>query len=102
MVKVSTFQIALIVIIVVGVLIAIHASWTLSQLNRTEGDSCACSGVSDGDLNGLKMMSVLLLLVGIGIIIYGVIMLLLPMNEKPHHTMLEREGITERYSRRSI
>lgn len=96
-----SFQIALVIIIVIAILIIIHASWTLAQLNRTVGDSCTCSGVSDMDLNNLKMMSVLMLLVGIGILIYAVIMLLLPMGDRSV-IIMEREGITERRARRSF
>jgi hypothetical protein len=97
----STFQIALVITIVVAILIIIYASWSLAQLNRTVGDSCTCSGVTDVELNNLKMMSVLILLVGIGILIYAVIMLLLPMGDRSVIVM-DREGITERRARRSF
>ena len=99
--KVSSYWIALIVIIVVGILIIIHSSWTLTQLNRTVGDTCACSGVSDMDLNNLKVMSVIMLLVGIGILIYAIIMMLLPMEDR-RRIYMEREAITERRARHSI
>uniref|UniRef100_A0A6C0CGM4 Uncharacterized protein n=1 Tax=viral metagenome TaxID=1070528 RepID=A0A6C0CGM4_9ZZZZ len=99
--KITAFRIALVVIIVVAILIIIHAAWTLAQANRTVGDTCACSGVTDMDLYNLKVMSVFMLLIGIGLLIYGVVMILLPMEEK-RHIFMEREGITERRTRRSL
>jgi len=85
----------MIVIIVVAVLIIIHSSWTLAQLNRTVGDSCTCSGITDMDINNLRIYSVLMLLAGIGILVYAVLMLLMPTAEK---RMALRQGITERYA----
>lgn len=97
----STYQIALVILIIVAILAIIYSSWTLAQLNRTVGDTCACSGVSDMDLNNLKMMSVLMLIAGIAILIYAVVMMLLPMGDRSV-VIMEREGITERRARRSF
>lgn len=94
-VRTVTFQVAMIVIIVVAVLIIIHSSWTLAQLNRTVGDSCVCSGTTDMDINNLRIYSVFMVLVGIGIMIYAVLMLLIPTAEK---RMALRQGITERFA----
>jgi phage shock protein PspC (stress-responsive transcriptional regulator) len=94
-VRTITFQIALIVIIVVAVLIIINSSWNLAQLNKTVGDACTCSGISDMDINNLRIYSVFMLLVGIGLLVYAVLMFLMPTAEK---RMALRQGIAERYS----
>lgn len=94
-VRTTTFQVAMIVIIIVAVLIIIHSSWTLAQLNKTTGDACTCSGVSDMDINNLRIYSVFMILVGIGILVYAVLMLLMPTAEK---RQAYRQGITERFS----
>ena len=77
-----TFQIALLVIVIVGVLIIIHSSWTLSQLNRVVGDTCACSGVTDHELNHSRILSIIMLIIGIAIIIYAMIMFFVPTAER--------------------
>lgn len=77
-----TFQIALLVIIIVGVLIIIHSSWTLSQLNRVVGDTCPCSGVTDQELNNSRILTIIMLLIGIAIVIYALIMFFLPTAER--------------------
>ena len=76
-----TFRVALIVIVIVAVLIIIHASWSLSQISSTRGDDCACSGVSDGDLNSLRIYNIIMLLVGIGLLVYAIVMWLIPTAE---------------------
>lgn len=81
-VKSITFQVALMVIIIVGLLIVIHSAWTLGQLNRIVGDDCPCSGVDDHELNHSRTFSTVMLLAGIGIMIYAVIMLLVPTSVK--------------------
>ena len=50
-------------------------------MNSTAGDTCACSGVSDGQLTALRTYSIIALLVAIGVLIYAVIMLLIPTSE---------------------
>ncbi len=98
-VRTTTFQIALIVIIIVGILIVIHASWTLAQLNRTVGTACACSGASDNDLNNLRTYSIIMLLVGIGILFYSVIMFLVPTSARRDEVS---GSVRERFSRKTV
>lgn len=81
-VKSSTFQIALIVILIIGVILIIQSSWTLAQLNKTIGDACNCSGVTDQDLTSLRMFAILTLFAGIGVMIYAILMLMMPGKNK--------------------
>jgi len=83
-VKSSTFQIALIVILIIGVILIIQSSWTLAQLNKTIGDGCNCSGVSNQELDSLRLFAILTLLAGLGVIVYAILMLMMPSKqEKP-------------------
>lgn len=93
-----TFQIALIVIIIVGIILIIQSSWTLAQLNKTRGDNCACSGITDQELNSLRIYSIITLLVGLGIIVYAILMFLMPTKEK---RMVLHDKIAERFSSKS-
>ena len=77
----TTLRIALIIIIIVAILVVIHASWTLNTINSTVGDECACSGVSDSQLSGLRTYTIIALLLAIGVAIYAVVMLLIPTAE---------------------
>lgn len=81
-VKSSTFQIALVVILIIGVILIIQSLWTLAQLNKTIGDTCNCSGVTDQDLTGLRMFSIITLLAGLGAMIYAILMLMMPVKIK--------------------
>lgn len=81
-VKSSTYQIALIVILIIGIILIIHSSWVLSQLNKTVGNDCSCSGVTDQDLNALKTFTIITLLSGLGIVIYAVLMLIWPATQR--------------------
>lgn len=81
-VRSSTFQIALIVILIIGVILIVQSTWTLAQLNKTIGSECNCSGVTDQDLNSLRAFSVITLLVGLGVIVYAILMLLMPSKQK--------------------
>jgi len=80
-VRTLTFQITLLVIIIVGLLIVIHSAWTLSELNRTNGDSCDCSGVSDHEITNLRIYSIFMLLIGFGMMVYAVVMFLVPVGD---------------------
>lgn len=95
-VRTITFQIALLVIVIVGVLIIIHSSWTLSQLNRVVGDTCVCSGVTDRELNNSRILTIIMLIIGIAIVIYALIMFFVPTAE---HREMYRERA--RYGYRS-
>jgi tellurite resistance protein TehA-like permease len=81
-VKSTTFQVALIVILIVGLLLIIQSSWTLAQLNKTVADACNCSGVTDQDVNSLKMYAIITLLVGLGVVVYAILMFIMPTSEK--------------------
>ena len=81
-VRTITFQVALIVIIIVGILIVIHSAWMLAELNRVNGTPCPCSGVTDVELNRSRTFSILMLLIGLGIIIYAVVMFFIPTSER--------------------
>jgi hypothetical protein len=85
-VKSSTFQIALLVILIVGIILIIQSSWTLAQLNKTVGDACSCSGVTDQDLTSLRMFATVTLFAGIGVIVYAVLMLIMPGGSKVDHS----------------
>ena len=104
-VRSSTFQIAMIVLIIVGILIVIHSSWTLSQLRRIVGDTCDCSGVTDHELRHTRGFAILMLLIGIAVIIYAVVLLVIPTAEKREHYRSQlserRNSIRERFSDRS-
>jgi heme/copper-type cytochrome/quinol oxidase subunit 4 len=76
-VNLATFQIVLIVTIIVGVIMIIYSAWVMTQLNSTVGDECLCSGVSTQQVNSLYIFSVITLLIGIALVIHGVIFLFL-------------------------
>lgn len=80
-VRTITFQVALVIIIVIGILMIIHSAWTISQVNRTNGDDCACSGISDSELNSLRMYSIFMIVIGVALIIYAIVMFLIPTAE---------------------
>lgn len=97
-----TFQIALIVLIIVGIILIVQSSWTLTQLNKTVGDTCACSGVTDQELNSLRIMSILTLLIGLGIIVYAIIMFIMPTKEKRQKLQEKLHNkIAERFATKS-
>jgi len=77
-VSLASYQIVLIVIILIGIILVIHAAWVLAELNKTVGDQCLCSGVSDQEISSLRVYTIIGLLVGIGAIIFGVIMFFIP------------------------
>lgn len=99
-VRSSTFQIALIVILIVGIILIIQSSWTLAQLNKTVGDTCNCSGVTDQDLTSLRMFAIITLFVGIGVIIYATLMLMMPGKVKSEHH--ERGHIASRFASQTM
>jgi hypothetical protein len=102
-VRTVTFQVALLVIVIVGIILIIQSSWTLAQLNKTIGDDCACSGTTDQDLNSLRIFSIITMLMGIGIIVYAVIMYMIPTKEKRHEVRDEvRNKIAERFSKKEV
>lgn len=96
-VSVTSLRIAMIVIIVVAVLIIIEASWSLQTINSTAGDACNCSGVSTDQLNSLRTLEIIMLLVGIGIAVYAVVMLILPTSKARAEA---GERIRERFKRK--
>jgi phage shock protein PspC (stress-responsive transcriptional regulator) len=98
-VKSVTFQVALVIIIIVAVLIIIQSSWTLSQLSRLSGDPCECSGVTDMEIYNLRMYSIIMLIVGLGILIYAILMMLMPGGEKRHASGTH---INERFTRNQM
>jgi uncharacterized membrane protein YgaE (UPF0421/DUF939 family) len=81
-VRSTTFQIAIIVMLVVAIILIIQSSWTLAQLNKTVGEGCSCSGVTDQDLNSLRMFNIITILVGLGVSVYAVLMLIMPTKAK--------------------
>ncbi len=75
--------IALIVIIIVAVLIIIEASWSLWAVNSTVGnETCNCSGISNSSLSSLRTFETIMLLLGIGLLIYAIVLLIIPTPEK--------------------
>jgi len=75
--------IALIVIIIVAVLIIIEASWTLWMVNTVKStDTCICSGVSPSTISSLRAYEIVMLLLGLGILIYAIVLLIIPTKEK--------------------
>ena len=78
----TTFRIALLVIIIVAILIITQSAWAIWFANRSGGDSCACSGVNDNDIFSLRSYNIFMLLIGIGILVYALVMLTMPGYEK--------------------
>jgi hypothetical protein len=89
-VKSLTFQIALLVIIVVGIILIIQSSWTMAQLNKTVGDGCTCSGVVDQEITNLKLYSLMTLILGLGIIVYAILMFVMYSGSRGDHHTSER------------
>ena len=72
-----TFRIFLVIILIVAIIVIIQSSWSLWLTERTEGDSCACSGVTTPQLDSKRILDIITLLVGIALLIYAVLLLFL-------------------------
>lgn len=96
----TSSRITLIVMIIVAILIIIEAGWSLQLINSTAGDSCACSGVTDSQLAGMRAFEIIMLLIGIAIAAYAAIMLLMPPKSLAVTSAGER--IRERFNRVSV
>ena len=97
--RLTTLRIALIVILIVAILIIVEASWSLQTIIATNGDGCACSGVSDNQLSNLRNFEILMLLVGIGIAIYAILMLFIPTSDARRKA---GDKIRERFNRKTV
>ena len=100
-VNLATFQIVLIVMIIVGVILIVHSAWVLSQLNSTIGDECLCSGVSTSQVNSLYIFSVMVLLVGIAMIIYALVLFMTSGSGEKHSKRRRLDMDSDSKSRKS-
>lgn len=95
-VRTTTFRVALLIIVIVCVLIIVSASWTMWFDNIVEGSTCTCSGVSDNDKTMLRNFQIIMLLVGIGVLIYAIVMFFIPTAERREEA---RRHMHERFNR---
>lgn len=54
-----SLKIAIIIIVIVCIIILIQSIWTISKLGQIKGDSCNCSGISDEELDNLRIYSII-------------------------------------------
>lgn len=91
--------IALIVIIIVAVLIIIEASWSLWLVNTVKtNDICECSGVSSSSIGSLRAYEIVMLIIGLGLLVYAIVLLIIPTPEKRKATFASTGRRFERAS----
>lgn len=80
-----------IVMIVVGILIIVQSAWNLWFINSSNGDDCACSGVSDGDKMCLQVFNGTLIVLGAILAFWALWILSGRTNEKSGSTSRRRQ-----------
>lgn len=81
-VRTTTFRVALAIILLIAILIIIEASWSIWFVNRSGGDDCPCTGITNSNINSMRGYQVFMLIAGIVLLIYAIVMFYIPTAEK--------------------
>lgn len=104
-VRTTTFRVALMIIVIVAILVIIEASWSIWFVNRSGGDDCPCTGITNSNINSMRGFQIFMLIAGIALIVYAVVMFYIPTAEKRRVVgeRVQSEGrlIREKFVRKS-
>jgi hypothetical protein len=100
-VRTTTFRVALAIILLVAILIIIEASWSIWFVNRSGGDDCPCTGITNSNINSMRGYQVFMLILGIVLLIYAIVMFYIPTAERRRVAGERvRSQISERFVRK--
>ena len=81
-VRTTTFRVALLIIVIIAILVVIEASWSIWFVNRSGGDDCPCTGITNSNINSMRGFQIFMLILGSALIVYAVLMFYIPTAEK--------------------